>query len=127
MYVASFQMTGRKGRVVRQPDGSVRYESRAEQGHTIDQINLKEKDRFMNGDKVRHLGSPLENVFCKSFPKYHKETFTFLISSVSCHHIRSGQFGHLASGRQKSKESASEGSHDPGAALERRQGHPAVW
>lgn len=46
------EMTGRKGRVVRQPDGSVRYESRAEQGHTIDQINIKEKDRFMNGDKL---------------------------------------------------------------------------
>lgn len=47
------QMTGRKGRVVRRPDGIVQYESRAEQGHTIDQINIKEKDRFMNGEKVR--------------------------------------------------------------------------
>ena len=47
-------MTGRKGRVVRRPDGSVRYESRAEQSHTIDHINLKEKDRFMCGEKVRH-------------------------------------------------------------------------
>lgn len=46
-------MTGRKGRVVRRPDGTVQYESRAEQGHTIDQINIKEKDRFMNGEKVR--------------------------------------------------------------------------
>ncbi|XP_060933666.1 si:ch73-63e15.2 isoform X2 [Limanda limanda] len=45
------EMTGRKGRVVRRPDGSVRYESRAEQGLTIDHINLKEKDRFMNGEK----------------------------------------------------------------------------
>lgn len=47
------QMTGRKGRVVRRPDGSVRYESRAEQGLTIDHINIKEKDRFMGGEKVR--------------------------------------------------------------------------
>lgn len=47
-------MTGRKGRVVRRPDGSVRYESRAEQGLTIDHINLKEKDRFMSGEKVRY-------------------------------------------------------------------------
>lgn len=46
-------MTGRKGRVVRRPDGSVRYESRAEQGLTIDHINIKEKDRFMSGEKVR--------------------------------------------------------------------------
>jgi len=48
------QMTGRKGRVVRQADGAVRYESRAELGHTIDHINVKEKDRFMNEEKVRH-------------------------------------------------------------------------
>lgn len=47
-------MTGRKGRVVRRSDGSVRYESRAEHGHTIDHINIKEKDRFMNEEKVRN-------------------------------------------------------------------------
>lgn len=46
-------MTGRRGRVVRRPDGIVRYESRAEQGLTIDHINLKEKDRFMSGEKVK--------------------------------------------------------------------------
>eukprot|EP00066_Takifugu_rubripes_P023731 XP_011612997.1 PREDICTED: protein strawberry notch homolog 2 isoform X2 [Takifugu rubripes] len=46
------EMTGRRGRVVRRPDGSVRYESRAEQGLTIDHINLKEKDRFMSGEKL---------------------------------------------------------------------------
>uniref|UniRef100_A0A3B3DJF7 Protein strawberry notch homolog 2 n=1 Tax=Oryzias melastigma TaxID=30732 RepID=A0A3B3DJF7_ORYME len=46
------EMTGRKGRVVRRPDGSVRYESRAEQGSTIDHINIKEKDRFMSGEKL---------------------------------------------------------------------------
>uniref|UniRef100_A0A8C5E5P6 Protein strawberry notch homolog 2 n=1 Tax=Gouania willdenowi TaxID=441366 RepID=A0A8C5E5P6_GOUWI len=45
------EMTGRKGRVVRRLDGSVRYESRAEQGLTIDHINIKEKDRFMSGEK----------------------------------------------------------------------------
>lgn len=47
-------MTGRKGRVVRCLDGSVRYESRAEQGLTIDHINIKEKDRFMGAEKVRY-------------------------------------------------------------------------
>ncbi|KAL2089612.1 hypothetical protein ACEWY4_014300 [Coilia grayii] len=46
------EMTGRKGRVVRRPDGTVCYESRAEQSHTIDQINIKEKDRFMSGEKL---------------------------------------------------------------------------
>lgn len=39
--------------MVRRLDGSVRYESRAEHGHTIEHINIKEKDRFMNGEKVR--------------------------------------------------------------------------
>ncbi|XP_048415745.1 protein strawberry notch homolog 2-like isoform X3 [Stegostoma tigrinum] len=45
------EMTGRKGRVVRKLDGSVCFESRAEQNLSIDHVNLKEKERFMNGDK----------------------------------------------------------------------------
>ncbi|XP_041086670.1 protein strawberry notch homolog 2-like isoform X3 [Polyodon spathula] len=45
------EMTGRKGRVVRMSDGSVRYESRAEQGLSIDHVNIKEKERFMSGEK----------------------------------------------------------------------------
>ncbi|XP_030396722.1 protein strawberry notch homolog 2 isoform X1 [Gopherus evgoodei] len=49
-YVA--EMTGRKGRVVRRPDGSIMYESRAEQGLSIDHVNLKEKERFMSGEKL---------------------------------------------------------------------------
>lgn len=48
----AMQMTGRKGRVVCRSDGSVVFESRAEQGLSIDHVNLKEKERFMNGDKV---------------------------------------------------------------------------
>uniref|UniRef100_A0AAR2KBN3 Protein strawberry notch homolog 2 n=1 Tax=Pygocentrus nattereri TaxID=42514 RepID=A0AAR2KBN3_PYGNA len=46
------EMTGRKGRVVRRPDGRVQYESRAEQGLTIDHVNVKEKERFMGGEKL---------------------------------------------------------------------------
>ncbi|XP_069784294.1 si:ch73-63e15.2 isoform X2 [Narcine bancroftii] len=46
------EMTGRKGRVVRKPDGSVCYESRAELNLSIDHVNLKEKERFMDGDKL---------------------------------------------------------------------------
>ncbi|XP_010076076.1 PREDICTED: protein strawberry notch homolog 2, partial [Pterocles gutturalis] len=38
------EMTGRKGRVVCRPDGSVMFESRAEQGLSIDHVNLKEKE-----------------------------------------------------------------------------------
>ncbi|NXV71547.1 SBNO2 protein, partial [Atlantisia rogersi] len=46
------QMTGRKGRVVCRPDGCVVFESRAEQGLSIDHVNLKEKERFMKGEKL---------------------------------------------------------------------------
>jgi hypothetical protein len=46
------QMTGRKGRVVSRPDGTVVFESRAEQGLSIDHVNLREKQRFMSGEKV---------------------------------------------------------------------------
>lgn len=56
-------MTGRRGRVVRRPDGIVRYESRAEQGLTIDHINLKEKDRFMSGEKVKINICYVQNIF----------------------------------------------------------------
>lgn len=48
-------MTGRKGRVVRRSDGSLGFDSRAEQNLSIDNINLREKERFMNGSKVRPL------------------------------------------------------------------------
>nr|XP_033812612.1 protein strawberry notch homolog 2 isoform X2 [Geotrypetes seraphini] len=46
------EMTGRKGRVVRRADGTITFESRAEQCLSIDNVNLKEKERFMNGDKL---------------------------------------------------------------------------
>ncbi|KAM8960307.1 protein strawberry notch homolog 2 [Pelodytes ibericus] len=49
-YVA--EMTGRKGRVVRRSNGSVQFESRAEHNLSIDNVNLREKERFMNGDKL---------------------------------------------------------------------------
>ncbi|KAG8454621.1 hypothetical protein GDO86_001007 [Hymenochirus boettgeri] len=46
------EMTGRKGRVVRRSNGTVGYESRAEQNLSIDNVNLREKERFMNGEKL---------------------------------------------------------------------------
>lgn len=46
------EMTGRKGRVVSRPDGTVTFESRAEQGLSIDHVNLREKQRFMSGEKL---------------------------------------------------------------------------
>ncbi len=44
-------MTGRKGRVVSDDKGDVRYESRSEQDVPLETLNLAEKDRFMRGEK----------------------------------------------------------------------------
>lgn len=46
------ELTGRKGRVVQNEDDEIQYESRAEEGINLDQMNLLEKQRFMDGDKL---------------------------------------------------------------------------
>ena len=45
-------MTGRKGRVVSTDDGGVQYESRSESEVPLEILNLTEKQRFMDGEKV---------------------------------------------------------------------------
>ncbi|CAL4089499.1 unnamed protein product, partial [Meganyctiphanes norvegica] len=45
------EMTGRKGRVVSGEDGTVMYESRSEADFPLEILNIKEKERFMNGEK----------------------------------------------------------------------------
>lgn len=45
------EMTGRKGRVVQNEDGSIQYESRNEQDVPLETLNLTEKKRFMDGEK----------------------------------------------------------------------------
>lgn len=45
------EMTGRKGRIVQDEKGDVRYESRSEQDIPLETLNLTEKDRFMRGEK----------------------------------------------------------------------------
>lgn len=45
-------MTGRKGRVVSNEDGGVSYESRSELDVPLEILNLTEKQRFMDGEKV---------------------------------------------------------------------------
>lgn len=45
-------MTGRKGRVVSNDDGSITYESRSELDVPVEILNLTEKQRFMDGEKV---------------------------------------------------------------------------
>lgn len=45
-------MTGRRGRVVTDDTGRILYESRRESDVSLEVINLAEKQRFMNGDKL---------------------------------------------------------------------------
>ena len=45
-------MTGRKGRVVKGDDGSVQYELRSAGDVPLELLNIAEKKRFMDGDKV---------------------------------------------------------------------------
>lgn len=45
------EMTGRKGRVVQNEDGTIQYESRSEQDVPLETLNLTEKQRFMDGEK----------------------------------------------------------------------------
>lgn len=45
------EMTGRKGRVVQNEDGSIQYESRSEHDVPLETLNLTEKKRFMDGEK----------------------------------------------------------------------------
>ena len=45
-------MTGRKGRVVSNDDGTISYQSRSKQDVPLELINIAEKKRFMDGEKV---------------------------------------------------------------------------
>lgn len=55
-------MTGRKGRVVQNDDG-IQYESRTESDVPLEILNLTEKQRFMDGEKVALLFPPHLTVF----------------------------------------------------------------
>ncbi|KAK4471151.1 hypothetical protein MN116_005546 [Schistosoma mekongi] len=46
------EMTGRKGRMVMGDDGRVSYESRRESDVNLELLNLTEKQRFMDGEKL---------------------------------------------------------------------------
>ena len=55
-------MTGRKNRDVSNEDGTISYESRSKQDVPLELLNIAEKKRFMDGEKVR-LGLPLSGHF----------------------------------------------------------------
>ena len=46
------EMTGRRGRVVSLPNGGVQYQLRSESDVSMEILNIAEKQRFMDGEKV---------------------------------------------------------------------------
>lgn len=48
-------MTGRKGRVLAKSDGTYVYEPRAKDDVPLEVLNVAEKKRFMNAEKVIHF------------------------------------------------------------------------
>lgn len=49
----AFQMTGRKGRVVSKDDGEIFYELRNDDCDVpLEMLNVAEREKFMNGEKV---------------------------------------------------------------------------
>ena len=46
-------MTGRKNRVLSNEDGTISYESRSKQDVSLELLNIAEKKRFIDGEKVR--------------------------------------------------------------------------
>lgn len=48
-------MTGRKGRIVAKPDGSYVYEPRTKDDVHLEILNIAEKKRFMDCEKVMLL------------------------------------------------------------------------
>ena len=45
-------MTGRRGRLIRQSDGTVKYQLRSQSEVPLEMLNLAEKQAFMDGEKV---------------------------------------------------------------------------
>ena len=67
-------MTGRKGRVVSNDDGTVSYESRSKQDVPLEILNIAEKKRFMDGEKVRPPPRPLVKLNIEKMSECTKET-----------------------------------------------------
>lgn len=115
-------MTGRKGRVVSNDDGSITYESRSELDVPVEILNLTEKQRFMDGEKVIGEFSAswcvVDFLFClQQMPDSQTE---------HRHHLRSRQLRYFLASWPSSKEPEEKSPHDARAALERWQSHSAV-
>ena len=48
-------MTGRRGRMISLLDGSVQYQLRSEADVSLELLNIAEKQRFMDGEKVHSI------------------------------------------------------------------------
>ena len=73
-------MTGRKGRVVCTDDG-ISYESRSEADVPLEILNLTEKQRFMDGEKVGLLKFAADDIF--KFSRFYYKQTPFDISCES--------------------------------------------
>ena len=52
-------MTGRKGRIVAKADGTFGYEPRSKDDVPLELLNVAEKKRFMDGEKVNIFAMPM--------------------------------------------------------------------
>lgn len=109
-------MTGRKGRVVSNDDGSISYESRSELDVPVEILNLTEKQRFMDGDKVCCFGfTHVCVMFCYYEQHLNGSMFTLIEHR---NYLRGCQLWYFSSSRPQSEESEEEGTHDIRATLE---------
>lgn len=115
-------MTGRKGRVVSNDDGSITYESRSELDVPVEILNLTEKQRFMDGEKV--VGEFSGSWCVMYFLFYHQQIPDS--QTEHCHHLRSRQLRYFLASWPSSKEPEEKSPHDTRAALECWQSHTAV-
>lgn len=115
-------MTGRKGRVVSNDDGSITYESRSELDVPVEILNLTEKQRFMDGEKV--IGAFSGNWCVIYFLFYHQQIPDS--QTEHCHHLGSRQLRYFLASWPSSKEPEEKSPHDTRAALECWQSHTAV-
>lgn len=67
-------MTGRKGRVVSNDDGTITYESRSELDVPVEILNLTEKQRFMDGEKVK------AELLCQTAQSFNTSVITFWLT-----------------------------------------------
>ncbi len=122
------EMTGRRGRVVSLPGGGVQYQLRSEQEVNMELLNIREKQRFMDGEKVP-IKSHLYSIFYH--PPSSSSSLLFLLTSSfssslllspppveNCHHLRSSKLWYFIASGSTSEESETKSSHHIGTSLE---------